>query len=158
MLGLIYQDLKQHDKALALFKQAYQADLVLKYNKGCAQSLVSIGMLLAKNYNKCDVGLTYCAAALKYADASDSLFIFKQTGNIYSLQKNYNTAQEYFQKAFNTVRYGMDETTMLQNSFAFPGFNLLQNLSDLTTDKGDAFVQQYFYTKNDAYLKSTGYI
>ena len=47
----------------------------------------------------------------------------------------------------------MDETTMLQNSFAFPGFNLLQNLSDLTTDKGDAFVQQYFYTKNDVYLK-----
>ena len=153
LLGLIYQDLKQHDKALAFFKQAYQADLVLKYNKGCAQSLVSTGMLLAKNYNKCDVGLTYCATALKYADATDSLFIFKQTGNIYALQKNYNTAQDYFQRAFNTVRHGMDETTMLQNSFAFPGFNLLQNLSDLTTDKGDAFVQQYFYTKNDVYLK-----
>ena len=65
----------------------------------------------------------------------------------------YDKAQYFFQQAFNTVQDKMNETTLLQNSFQFPGFNLLQNLSDLTTDKGDAYVQQYYHTKNDSFLK-----
>ena len=154
LLASINNDKKNYTKALIYFQTAYQACLILKYKDGCAQNLQSIGLLYAKNFGYYDKGLKYCFSALKYADnASDSLYIFQQVGNIYTLKRMYDSAQYYFQKAFNRLKNGMNETTMLKNSFQFPGFNLLQNLSDLTTDKGNTYVKEYYDTKNKNFLK-----
>ncbi|MDP9040485.1 MAG: CHAT domain-containing protein [Bacteroidota bacterium] len=110
-------------------------------------------MLYAKAYGEYGTGLSYCYQALPFSDTLDSLFIFKQAGNIYSLMGKYDSAQTYFQRAFNTVQKGMDESTILQNSFQFPGFNLLQILSDLITEKGDAYVKQYDQSKEGLFLQ-----
>lgn len=81
------------------------------------------------------------------------MYILKQTGNIYVLKREYDKAQYFFQQAYNTVQYGMNETVLLQNSFQFPGFDVLQNLSDLTLIKGDTYLQQYYYTKDHTFLE-----
>ena len=152
ILGLINRDNKNYKKALFYFKKGFDEDSIINYKTGCAQNLSQIGMLYAKALQQNDKGIKYCYSALRYAAADDSLSILKQIGNIYVLKKQYDKAQYFFQLAYNTVRLGMNETEMLKNSFQFPGFNMLQYLSDLTTDKGDAFVKEYYDTKNKTFL------
>ncbi|MEO8412437.1 MAG: CHAT domain-containing protein [Ginsengibacter sp.] len=153
LLGLINNNKQQYVEALSFFRKGIHSYSIIKYKKGCAQNLASIGSLYAKHLSKPDLGLQFCNTALKYADNNDSLFIFQQIANIYILKGMYAKARYFFQRAFNTVQYGMDETTMLKNTFQFPGFNQLQSLSDLTTDKGDAYQQEYYHIKKDSLLK-----
>jgi CHAT domain-containing protein len=154
LLGMINIEKKDYTKALSYFGRGFKADFSIQFKKGCAHNLASVATLYAKNFSKYDTGLDYCAAALKYTDdAADSLFILKQTGNIYVLKGMHDKAQHFFQLAYNTIRPGMNETLLLQNAFQFPGFDVLQNLTDLTTDKGDAYLQQYYYTKSPIFLK-----
>lgn len=153
LLGLISERKQQFTKALANLQNAYKSNSIDQYKKGCAQNLATIGMLYAKNFNQRNKGLTYCKKALTYADSNDSQFIFKQIANIYVLKKMYDSSQYFFQQSYNIIQQGMNENMLLQNIFQFPSFNLLQNLSDLTTDKGDAYVKEYYDTKNDSLLK-----
>ncbi|MEO7047310.1 MAG: hypothetical protein ABI091_18555, partial [Ferruginibacter sp.] len=154
LMGFINTNKRNYTKALGYFSLAFNASSIIKYKKGCAQSLAYIGTVYATNFHKYDTGLQYCNKALKYADASDSLLIFQQEGNIYTLKKNYSKAQYFFKLAYNTVQKDMDENSMLKHSFQFPGFNQLRDLSDLTTCKGDAYVQQYYSTKNNLYIET----
>ena len=154
LLGLINQSKGNYVAALTYFQKAFQANHNLRYDKGCAQNLATIGMLYAKAFGKYNTGLDYCSRALPFADGGDSLFIFGQKANIYVLIEKFDSAQSYFQRAFNTVQTGMNETSILRNSFQFPGFNLLQTLSDLITDKGDAYVKQYYETKDIRFLQT----
>ena len=154
-LGMLYINTKNYSKALSCFQQAYVTNKQIHFGPGCCQNLMNTGKLYAKYFNRYNDGLTFCSAALKYAAASDdSLIIFKTTANIYVQKKMFDTAFALFQQAFNTQQPRLNETTVLQRSFTFPGFNMLQELTDLITDKGDALVQQYYFTKNRAYLKN----
>jgi CHAT domain-containing protein len=154
LLGLINEDNGKYTTALSYFQKSYEKNKLNKYKNGCAKGLHDIGTLYAYYFKKPDIGLQYCNHALQYAeDASDSLFILKQIANIYTLKKMYDTAFRFFQLAFNEVQPGMNETTLLKNSFQYPGLNLLQNISDLVTDKADAFVKEYYTTKNKNFLK-----
>ena len=152
-LGALNEQEGNYAEAISLFRKAFKSDSSIKFKKGCAQSLSSIGSITAKKFKRYKEGLNYFSASLNYADASDSFFVFRETGNIYVLKGMYDSAQYFFQQAYNTAQHGMNETTMLKNSFQFPGFNQLQNLSELTTNKGDAFVRQYYFTKNNSFLK-----
>ncbi len=153
-LGLLYIKSKNYLKALACFQQAYEANKQIDFRPGCAQNLVNIGTLYAKNFNNYNGGLNYCSAALKYAVTSDdSLNIFKATASIYVQKKMFDKAFLLFQQAFNTQQPGLNETTILGSSFNFPGFNILQSLTDLIIEKGDALVQQFYSTREDACLK-----
>ncbi len=153
LLAAISRDRQNYSKALALFKLSFQITSLIKFNKGCAQNLTQIGRLYSKAFGEFNTGLAYYSKALKYADATDSVLILTETANTYVQKKMFDKAQYYFQQAFNIIQPGMDETTMLKNTFRFPGFNQLQDLSDLTTGKGDAFVQEYHATKEAVCLK-----
>jgi CHAT domain-containing protein len=154
LLGLINRDNQNYARALTYFKLGYRENLIIKFKTGCAQSLASIGALYAQHLDDYEKGVEYCSKALKFAEnSSDSLFILKQIANVYVLKKMYDKARYFFQLAYNTIKVGMDETTMLKSTFQSPGFNLLQNLSDLTTDKGDAYVKEYHDTRNSTFLK-----
>ena len=148
LLGLINRDNQDYVKALICLQEGFRLNTAIGDKKGCVQDLATIGTLYAKNLNENEKGLDYCKKALRIADSNDSQFIFKQIANIYVLMGMYESAQYFFQQSYNTIQQGMNEDVLLQNTFQFPSFNLLQNLSDLTTDKGDAFVYEYNVKKN----------
>ena len=152
LLGLIHRELSNYKESLAYFKKGFKASLVTKFKEGCALTLGHMGMLNAKYFNDPATGLKNCIKAFKYCNTSDSLFTFIQIANIYVLKNKYDSAQYFFQQAYDIIQVGMNETLLLKNTFQFPGFNQLQNLSDLTTSKGDAFLQQFYFTKNKIYL------
>ncbi len=153
LLGEINNDEKNYVKALADFQMAFNKDSALKFRQGCAQNLTRIGMLYGKNPAATGRAIAYSFAALAYAGADDSLVILKQIANIHAFNKKYDSARYYFQCAYNIVQHGMNETTTLKTSFKFPSFNLLQSLSDLAKDEGDAYLHQYYDSKNDSFLK-----
>ena len=153
LLGTIYKDRKENSIALSYFQKAYKLSILLKYNSGCSENLIAVGNLYSERFYKYDTALKYCFTALKYAGPADTVFIFREIGKIYGRKEMYDKSQYYFQKAFNSIKQGINETTILQSSFQFPGFNELQYLSDLITSKADSYLLQYYHTKNDSYLK-----
>ena len=153
LLGIINRDKKKYSKALEYFEKEWKIANRQKDKFYYAPTLVQIGMLYGKNFRQYEKGLTICAQALTYADGIDSLFIFKEMGNIYSLQHTYGKAQDCFQKAFSSFEQGFDETKILKSTIRFPSFNLFQNLFDLTTDKANAYLNEYYYTKNKTALQ-----
>lgn len=153
-LGQICRDKKEYAKALAYFERGSRANVIIKDRHGYSQNMATIGNLYSKYLNKHDTGLSYCTRALRFAvDLTDSLYILLQTANIYVLKGMYDQAQYFFQQGYDVVQPGINEVSLLENPLQSPGFNLLQNLSDLTTSKGDAFVQQYDRTRNTTFLQ-----
>ena len=153
LMGLINRDLGKYNQSLTYFKKGFAASQQTHFKAGLALTLYDLGMMYAKHFNAQATGLKYCFKAFSYANSSDSLRNFIQIANIYVLKNKFDSAQYFYQQAFDVIKKGMNETLLLKNSFQFPGFNQLQNLSDLTTAKGDAFLQQFYFTKNDIYLK-----
>lgn len=152
LLGLINNDRRYYEKSLDYFKRELKTATATGENLYRAQSLVHIGILYAKNLNKHEEGLQYCIKALAYGDAIDSLFIFKEMGNISVLQHNFKKAQSYFQQSYNCFEQGFDENRILKNVILFPSFNLFQNLFDVTNDKGNAYLQEFYFTKDRTLL------
>ncbi|MFT3703438.1 MAG: CHAT domain-containing protein [Agriterribacter sp.] len=153
LLGVINRDNKKYIAAIGYFKKGLNVASDIKDNFYSADMLLQIGMTYGRNFSQYNKGLKICELALKYRNEADSLSIYREMGNIYALQHLYAKAQNCFQKAYNSFEAGFDETKMLQRFIAFPSFNLLQNLFDLTNDKGTAYLQEYYFTKDSASLK-----
>src|SRR6185437_9965090 len=152
LLGLINKDEGKYTEALYFLRKGIEKFAIDKYHKGLAQNLAFIGAITGVKLRHYNEGLKYLTASLIYSDASDTSYVYRQKGDIYSLKNKYDSAQYFFREAYNMVQPGMNENSLLQKSFQFPGFNELQDLSDLTTDKGDALLRQYYFTKDDRFL------
>lgn len=153
LLGLINRDLGNYQQSLHFLKKGFTTSKLTNFKEGCALTLSYMGMLYAKYFNAPAMGLKNCFKAFSYANASDSLLNFIQIANIYVLKYKFDSAQYFYQQAYNVIQKGMNETLLLKYNFQFPNFNQLQNLSDLITSKGDAFLKQFYFTKKEAYLK-----
>jgi CHAT domain-containing protein len=153
-LGLIEQDKKNYIEALSLLREGYKKNLQIKYQTGCAESLTYQAILNSRYFKEYKKALYECNKALSFGDASDSTMIYREIGNVYRLQNSSDSAQVYYQLAFNTIQKGMDEKTLQEKTFLFPSTNILQKLSDLVTDKADAYQQQYLFSKDKNYLIS----
>ncbi len=153
LMGLIDLDSRNFKKALLNFEKGYKSNSIIKFRKGCAESLIFTGITYARGFRNDAASLACLDHALQYSDASDSLLVFGQKGYIYSLMDKSDTAQYFFRKAFDIIKYGTDEKKLLEKTFAFQGTNILQKLSDLITVKGDDFVRQYRHKSEMNLLK-----
>ena len=154
LTGLIDIQLQKYPEAIKNLQKSYKLNLADKYFKGCAQKLAIMGELYAIYFQNDKKGLILCDSGLKLADNNDSLLIFQKIANIYTLKKEFVKSQYFYQQAFNTIQYNINEEGVLKNTFQFPGFNELQSISDLITAKADTYVQQYQFSKDKKYLTS----
>lgn len=154
-LGRINRDRRDFNQAIVYFKKAYQANIANKYREGISEDLNTLGMLYAKKFRLYDKGLDYCTRALAYADSpADSLIVLQNMANIHSLRGEYDIAQQFFQRAFNTLGIGTNEATRISFNLQDKGFNIYQDILDLITDKGNAFHQQYLTTQDTGWLRA----
>lgn len=141
-----------NDKALRYY------EISLKYFKETndrlryKQIMKSIGHnLYYKTLNNYDKALECYRNALAYVshneaeeDEMEVLNIYASIANVYVRQKKFDSAFVYFQRAFDQVKPGVDETYIL---YASPeekkGYKKVHYFASLVMDKGDALLEKY---------------
>lgn len=173
-LGVLYEQMaltkmqqKNYIEALKYFnhaKKSYKngnlinASLKFQYK----EIIHNIGYLYAAIQKKSEKGLYYYNKALnikiddsKYnkLDSINTLNIYSSIGNVYARMHQFDSAQMYFQYAFNLINRGTNETEVLHSSLDdFIRNQKVEYLTGLYANKGDALYKQYEYTKNPVFV------
>ncbi len=154
-----------YEKALAFYNQALKYDLKAGYYFNCRQTLKDIGyQIYFSHYNNTAEAMAYYKKAvalinkdqsLATADAFETLDIFTKIANVYVQKQQYDSAFHFFQLAFNQVKPGVDEKTILKNSSEeIFGYKKIHYLTRLLLDKGNAFLNQYKSTNQKVALEN----
>lgn len=138
-----------NDKALRYYetslKYFQQTNDWLRYK----QIMKSIGYVYYKRLNNYDKALEYYRKALAYSsvaepeeDEMEVLNIYANIANVYVRQKKFDSAFIYFQRAFDQVKPGADETYIL---YASPEEKKkkVYYFASLVMDKGDALFEKF---------------
>src|SRR6266700_15791 len=171
-LGLTYSELAEvqektghYDSAIYFANLSFLCYRDLKDNYSSKQILNDIGESIyfrhLKNYDK---ALTSYRQALQYKnnnkeykleDSSETLKILGNIANIYVQKRMFDSAFNYFQYAFNQVKYGINETgVILKNSpEEFIAYKKMPFLVSLVINKGDAYLEKYKSTQKTAELE-----
>ena len=169
-LGALYEQLaevqvsrKEFQKALANFQKAIEYQKSLGDYLNCKITQNNIGFFLYTNgYFDYSEALANYRKALKYVnrnqnnarlDSFESLNIFANIANVYVRQNEFDSAFANFRNAFNQIKQGSDEKTILKTSLEEFVQNKRTNyLVSLLIDKGTAFLLLYKKDKNPAAL------
>ena len=101
-IGAVYfNKVSTHDKALKYFMRALPMSESLKNNDAIGTITVNIGELYLAKKNA-DSALFYFKKSLKaYAGSENIPYTLNDIGEVFQLRKNYETAIDYHQQAFN---------------------------------------------------------
>ena len=170
-LGILYAllaevQMKKSDypKAISLFQTALKIEQAELYGLGCKQILNTLGSVVYQDYYRDEAkALKLFRKALTYqnkdkdqilSDNIESLNIYTNIAGIYVNRKQFDTAFIYFKKAFDQIKPGASEDSIL--SVQKPG--LLQQkkvyyITNLMIAKGGALQKKYAYTGKKQYLQ-----
>jgi CHAT domain-containing protein len=161
LIAITNMQQKNYDKSFAYFNQALKYYSAQKDTLSYKVSLHNIGYLYSKIYKDDNKVLSYYKKSLNYVvhnsnrsrlDSINSINIYSNIGNVYARRGNFDSAQRYFQYAFNQIKSGSSETEILNSSLdEFIG-NQNDYLTDLFINKGSAFYKQYVATKNPFFI------
>ena len=153
--GMINSSLGLHEEALRMFTKAADSSAKVHYTLGSAESLHWSGFVYAEQMGQPLKGLRYYKKALFYADAIDSISILSYIGKTYAGLNQYDSAFAYFQYAFDVIRPGSDETTIVTKVLSENvGDEIINNISKLLIFKGGALLRQYKFAKKESALTS----
>jgi CHAT domain-containing protein len=141
-------------KAQAFYEKALRADRNAGYLFNCKQTLKDIGYsIYFSHYNdnnkamfqyKKALGLANKDKSLILEDAFESLDIYAKMAMIYSRKGSYDSALGYFQKAFDQIKPGIDETYILHSSpDEILQYKKIYYLTRLLLDKGHTLLKKY---------------
>jgi CHAT domain-containing protein len=157
-LAEVYEEKGDYQKTLLFYNMAFTTYKDDHSNYNCKQTLNNIGQAIFNHSDNNDKALDYYRRALLYkdngkfgprADALQTLNVFGNIANVYVRKALYDSAFKYFQVAFNQLKTGIDETSILNSSpEEFLTYKKIPFLSGLVIDKGDAYLQKY-KTTND---------
>jgi len=148
---------ENYNKALLYFNQAFDCEREAGHAIACKTILNNIGyQIYFKHLNDYNKALFYYRKALAYTNdgfqqtvyAFESLNELANIANVYAHKGFHDSAMYYFQRAFDQIRPGLNESTLLHST----SDEFLQNkynyyLVNMLINKGDAFKQRYKDTK-----------
>lgn len=152
LMAHIYNSIGFPEKAMASFKKAYDANMKISYKKGCAESLSRIGTLYSEKLNNQLLAVSFLKKALKYADQVDSVYILTNIANAYTRQNKFDSAFDIFQLAFDQIRPGLDEKTLVSMPLTETFSNKITDyITELVINKGDAYLAAARYHKKNIF-------
>ncbi|MFC0772274.1 CHAT domain-containing protein [Terrimonas alba] len=175
-LGLVYGQLAMVEKHKGNFKQSlfYYNKSLLSYqlNKdsfNCKQTLKDIGHnIYFTHLNDVGTALDYYKRALRYAttdkawymeDVFESADIFTNIAKVYIKKSLYDSAFKYFQHAFDQIKPGLHERSILNSSAEdFRENKKIYYLSNLVIEKGNAYLHKFKRDKLPGDLKNAAFI
>jgi CHAT domain-containing protein len=148
-----------YTKALYYFNRAFYYDHKMGDDVICKSILNLIGTdIYLKHYKDPDKALQYYRSALVFGkkdrfptrlDSIESLSILDNIANIFVDKGMFDSAFRYFHLAFEQVRPGADELSILYRSLdEFGRQKKIENLTALFIDKGNAYFQLYKISGN----------
>jgi CHAT domain-containing protein len=147
LLAVTYKEQGKYQEAILFFLKSYKYNLQVKYDVGCSESLNTLGFLYFDKLHLNNKALAYYNQALKYADSLESLNILDNVANLYVSKNQFSSAQHYFQKAFDQIKPGINESNLLRQWQEYSNVNLSEYVTNLILDKADGYLLQYRYEK-----------
>ncbi|HET9825714.1 MAG TPA: CHAT domain-containing protein, partial [Chitinophagaceae bacterium] len=151
-------------KALFFLKEAVKRYEEIKDYFNCKQTVKDIGNFYFKHFGDGNMALVNYTKALTYrnlqkekdlADTFESLDIYAQMAKIYVAANRFDAAFNYFQRAFDEIKTGTSEASILSSSSSeFIKTKKINYLTGLFIGKGDAFKQQYKSTQQKEKIAS----
>ncbi len=161
-LALAKMQQKKYNEALGYFNQAlisYKAQKDMLSYKCITHNIGFLYDDIRKDDNKAlyfykkAIGIKIDDSNRNELDSINSLNIYSNIGNLYARRFQFDSAQYYFQLAFNLIKKGTNETEVLQSSLDdFIRNQKVEYLTGLFINKGNAFYKQYLITKNPVYV------
>ncbi|MEO5997166.1 MAG: CHAT domain-containing protein [Chitinophagaceae bacterium] len=154
---------KDYKDVISYFNLALKYNRAQKYTLGCKVNIHNIGYCYYEIYKDDTKALFYYKKALEYVntdpnlnkfDSIISLSIYTSIANVFVRRAKFDSAQYYFQCAFNQIKKGTNETEVLN----IPLDDFIQNqkveyLSSLFIDKADSYYKQIKATNNASAIK-----
>src|SRR4030095_701466 len=164
-LGRISAERRDYAKAESYFKRALQCHKEDRYDLGCEQTLTNLGFyVFFKQYKNYEKAIMTYKRALHYIEYSktpnkeypiQSLNIFANIANAFVQRRLYDSANFYFQKAFDQVKPGINEDDILSTSLGvFVELKKIDLIISLLIDKGDAHLKEFRETHDPKFANS----
>jgi Tfp pilus assembly protein PilF len=147
----------QIDSAVISYNRAMRFNLNLHSKSGYAASLNNIGILYFENLQSYKDALDYYTRALAYSNTNESISVLTNIGNVYTAKHEFDSAFYFYQKAFDQIHPGMNETGLLNTPHIESLNSLSEYLVTLVLDKTDAYFSQYKESGNDHLLSKVIY-
>jgi len=165
-LGLIYGQKAEleiqkgnYPNALLFLNRSLSCEQEAGNHFNCKQTLKDIGYeIYFKHLNDGDAALVYYRRALAYTnidisekskDAIESLDILANIAQVYIQKARYDSAFWYFQKAFDQIKPGTNETGILHaRPEKLIELRKIHYVTNLMIGKGDAYLQKYRKTRD----------
>jgi CHAT domain-containing protein len=146
----------QPQKEIVNYWKCFRANQKINYAKGCSESLLSIATTLNNAFNKMDSAIYYARAAFRFADYEDSLNILNFIATVYSKQKRFREALQYYQQCFDKLSKGINENELLNGAVE----NKIHEkfyvyVSELIINKANAYFDHYLYQNNFSSIKES---
>jgi CHAT domain-containing protein len=102
-----------------------------------------------RNYN---AALSCYKKALNYAVASESVNIYYNMAEVYAVQKKYDSASYFFQKAFDEIKPGITEKDLLAHTQEYVNSNMIEYIINLVLDKADLYLNRFKEERDKQFL------
>lgn len=145
------------EQALINFNQAFTSERKAGHTVACKGILNNIGYYIYLNhYHDYKKTLYYYKKALDFQSGNSQLAIdplealndLANIASVYSQMGIFDSANVYFQHAFDQIKPGLTESALLNNPDEFMQNKKNHYLIDVLINKGDAYIRQYTDTKN----------
>ncbi len=163
-IGTIYELLAEvkagqglFDKATLMFELAYYNDLKVGEKLGCKQILNNWAYIIYFNRNRdYDKAIATYKKALRFLrehelkeqkEPFEAVNLYGNIAYVFVHDRQYDSAFLYFQKAFDQIRPGMNESDVLVGSVDTVHYKRIRYLVSLLIEKGEAYSKRYNDTK-----------
>ena len=152
LMGRVLMETGSYENALIEFRRAIPGFLKDSAYTNYAELMNNFGYLYFQKLNNPDNALTYYKKALAtvrqhksgFEDPLESLNILANIATAHAAKSNFDSAFIYYQQAFNELKPGVNEHSLLSSSEdEFITYGNSNYLSALYADKGNAYLTQY---------------
>ncbi len=153
LYGFLHKAKGDNESAIADFLEAFRYDLQTG-KITIADDLRQIGIIYSKKIKQANLSLYYFFKALKYANATDSVYILGNIANVYAEMTMFDSAYFFFRASFNKIKPGIDENDLVLHIEEYSNVDIAEFMIELVLDKADTYLHQYLYQKRPVTLQA----
>jgi CHAT domain-containing protein len=144
LIGIVQIYVGSYTESLANFFKSLEFNFRIGHHPGIAATYHWIGFVYAQRLNQPRMALKYYRRGLHYADATDAVPILSDIGKTYANLHIFDSAFHSFQSAFDTIRPGSSENSVIQDVLdAEADEATLNYVTTLLINKANAYLKVF---------------